>query len=152
VSENLVECPGCGKENPDGSGYCESCWRELAAGSGEIRELVGRSRQPLYAALLFAGAGALDLVSAFTVFSVEDYLQDFYSVDVTGAVYVCGGLIILFACSAFIAAFMSYRRGSFSVTMAAGILGILGLGPFFLGGLMSIIGIVFVAMNRGEFL
>ena len=99
---------------------------------------------------MFAGAGVLDLISALRILTYDGYIPD-YGVDVSGFLGVCGTLILIFGCCALFAAFMSYRRERFSLTLVAGTLGMLGVGPVYLGSVLAFIGIIVVAMARNEF-
>ena len=81
--------------------------------------------------------------------TAEGYVEE-YGIDISGILRFCGALAIIFACCAFFAASMTYRRSSLSLILLAGILSMLGVGPMFLGSFMSLIGIVLVVIKRKE--
>lgn len=190
-----VVCGGCGKENPYGSRFCNSCGREfetlvapsvgpsapriedeyhgrrcwncsapvedevlfctacgtqLTLAETEVRESVRESEHNLYAAVLFCGTGLLNVISAVSILTTDGYLEE-YGLDVTGFLQVCGIIVIVSALCAFAASWTSYRRGSFALIMVGGAMGMLGVGPFYLGSILSLIAIIIVAINRDMF-
>lgn len=143
-------CWQCGAAVGLYDGSCPKCGCDFSDPSLEISESARPSQKPVAAAVMFAGAGVLDLISALRILTYDGYIPD-YGVDVSGFLGVCGTLILIFGCCALFAAFMSYRRERFSLTLVAGTLGMLGVGPVYLGSVLAFIGIIVVAMARNEF-
>ncbi|MDQ1372488.1 MAG: hypothetical protein QG582_1405, partial [Candidatus Thermoplasmatota archaeon] len=126
------------------------CGCDFSDPSLEISESAEPSQKPVVAAAMFAGAGVLDLFGAFMLLTYDGYVPE-YGVDVSGVLEMCGALAFIFGCCALAAAFMSYRRERFSLTLVAGTLGMLGVGPFYIGSVLALVGIIIVAMARNEF-
>lgn len=129
---------------------CPKCGCDFSGASLEISESVEHSQKPMFAAIMFAGAGVLDIVSALMLLTYDGYIPE-YGVDVSGVLGLCGTLALIFGGCALLAAFMSYRRDRPALTLVAGTLGMLGVGPLYLGSVLSFIGIVIVALARDEF-
>jgi len=108
------------------------------------------SNGPAIAAVLFVGAAILDFVSGARALTADGYLPEF-GVDLTGMLQVCGALCILFGLFALVAAALSYLRTGLTLAIVAGALGMVGGGPFGLGALFALVGLVFVIRNRDVF-
>lgn len=129
---------------------CPKCDCDFSDPSLEISESAETSQKPVIAAVMFAGAGVLDLISAIRLLTYDGYIPD-YGVDVSGFLAFCGALVLIFGCCALFAAFTSYRRERFSLTLAAGTLGMLGVGPLYIGSVLALVGVIIVAVARNEF-
>ena len=70
--------------------------------------------------------------------------------EVPGSVTCCAGLMCLFGLIAVFGGYNAIKRGSVLLAIVGGILGILSIG-FFIGALLSLIGIILVAVSHAEF-
>lgn len=146
-------CWQCGGEVDIFDTVCPTCRCDLTEASVVTSGSSEPSRKPTAAALMFAGAGLLDLISAIMLLTFDEYLPEYaeYGVDVAGLLGVCGALVLIFALCAFVAAFLSYRRERFSLALLTGTLGMLGIGPIYLGSVLSLAGIITLALAKDEF-
>lgn len=143
-------CWQCGGEVDIFDTVCPTCRCDLTEASVVTSGSSEPSRKPTAAALMFAGAGLLNLISAIMLLTFDGYVPD-YGVDVAGLLGVCGALVLIFALCAFVAAFLSYRRERFSMALLTGTLGMLGIGPIYLGSVLSLAGIITLALAKDEF-
>jgi len=70
--------------------------------------------------------------------------------DVGGIFAICGGIGILFSIFPLIGGIFAIQRKMWGLAVAGGILGIFSLG-FFLGSILSLVGLILVAVSRREF-
>ena len=69
----------------------------------------------------------------------------------TGLILLCGAIGIIFSLIALIGGFMGIQRKMWGLALAGGIFGILGVGLFGVGSLLSLIGLILVAISHGDF-
>ncbi len=143
------KCWRCGAAAGSVDSSCHACGADLPGSSCESFGEARTSRKPEVAAVLFAGAGILDIMSSIRLLTLDGYLPD-YGVDVSGFLEACGALAFVFGCCALLAAVLAYRRKGFALTLFAGTLGMLGAGPFLMGSVLSLTGITVVALSRDE--
>jgi len=102
------------------------------------------------AGIALLGAGLLDLVSGVRLLTANGQLPD-VPIDFTGMLHTCGLLAILFGTIAFLGAWFSIIRKKYALAMLAAALGMMGVGPFYLGAILGFIGLIFIALSNEEF-
>jgi ribosomal protein L40E len=162
------ECPKCGALNTVAATSCKACSTVLPSLYPDISSTLAstgspaqtdewlqdsvdaRSQKPSIAALLMVGAGILELFTAMRGFTAHVPTTDL-PMDVSGFVFFCASLELLMGLIVIIGAYVAFKRGSFTLTVIATIAGMLAVGPFAIGLLMSLIALVLVALSRDEF-
>lgn len=96
------------------------------------------------------GSGILDIVSGVKLVTTNGQLPD-VPVDFTGMLHTCGSLAILFGIIALLGGWFSLRRQKYVLALLAAALGIIGIGPFYLGAVLGLIGLILLALSNGEF-
>jgi hypothetical protein len=109
-----------------------------------------RSKKPTIAAILMVGAGISELYSAVLGFRVQAPVTDL-PINVSGLILFCATLMLVMGVVVTAGAFVAFKRLSFTMAMIATIAGMLGVGPYALGSLMSLIAMVLVALSKEEF-
>jgi hypothetical protein len=109
-----------------------------------------RSQKPSIAAILMVGTGILDIIYGIQGFTAKVPATDL-PVDFSGLILFCSSLVFVMGLIVLAGAYMAFKRGSFTLTVVATVAGMLGLGVFYLGFLMSLIALVLVALSRDEF-
>jgi hypothetical protein len=108
------------------------------------------SQKPSIAAVLMVGAGVLEIFTAMRGFTEQIPTTDL-PIDVSGLVLFCASLVLIMALIVIAGAYVAFKRGSFTLAVIATIAGMLGVGAFYLGFLMSLIALVLIALSKNEF-
>jgi Double zinc ribbon len=163
------ECPQCGAFNTVSATSCKSCSAVLpslypdisstlaSTGSpsqtdGWLRDSVDvRSQKPSIAAVLMVGAGISELIVAARDLTMQVPATDI-PIDLSGLLLLCGAFELILGLVVIAGAYVAFKRGSFMLTVVATIAGMLAVGPFYLGFLMSLVALVMVALSKDEFL
>ena len=162
------ECPKCGAPNPVSATFCKDCSTDLPslypdisstlASTGSpaqtdewLRDPVdARSQKPSIAAVLMVGAGISELVMAARNLTMQAPVTDL-PIDLSGLLLLCGMFELVLGTIVIAGAYVAFKRRSFTLTVIATIAGMLAVGPFAIGLLMSLIALVLVALSRDEF-
>ncbi len=160
-------CASCGWQNAADMTRCGNCrafrangtpapapkalgvkgiWEDDAS-STSIEQRV-RSNRPLTAGVCIIGSGVLAVLNALYGFAVTK-LPSGYE-QFTGLVDTCLGLILFLGIIAISGGLMATRRRSFAFSLVGGIAGLLCVG-FYVGAILALVGIIFVALSKDEF-
>lgn len=162
TSDDVKTCPSCGASNPKYVSFCQNCTQSfpqtapVAAPAAfpmpapEPTPSAKNSQGLLIASVLFIGNGILDFISGARLLSVNGYVPE-YGIDVTGLLEVCAALAFMFGAFSLMAAVMSLKRRSLTLALLGGAVGMIGMGPFLLGSLMGLIGLLLVVRERDQF-
>ena len=109
--------------------------------------------------MLPIAGGALLLVAG--ILSIADWAMILLNPDLmaflafipgaTGIVLICGAIGIIFCLLAIIGGIMAILRKMWALALVGSILGLLTIGPFFMGSLLSLIALILIAISRHEF-
>lgn len=162
------ECPKCGALNPVSATSCKDCSTDLPslypdisstlASTGSPTQADGwlqdsvdaRSQKPSIAAVLMVGAGISELMVAVRDLTMQAPATDL-PIDLSGLLLLCGTFELVLGLIVIAGAYLAFKRGSFTLTVIATIAGMLAVGPFYIGFLMSLLALVLVALSRDEF-
>jgi len=143
-------CAWCGAAGGATDRVCGRCGHDPAGFESKGLEPPPRSQKPVIAGIALLGAGLLDLVSGVRLLTANGQLPD-VPIDFTGMLHTCGLLAILFGTIAFLGAWFSIIRKKYALAMLAAALGMMGVGPFYLGAILGFIGLIFIALSNEEF-
>jgi hypothetical protein len=87
--------------------------------------------------------GAIFAMGVTTMFDPSGYTTTVAAI--CAIIYLLISIVVLFG------AFMCFSGKSWGVALAAGVLALFTLGPFFIGSICGLIGLVLVAVSREEF-
>ncbi len=144
-------CPNCGQPMSIYDVTCPYC---RATSTGEYLsddDVAPRSESqlPVVGGVLILIGGVLGIVyGMLTLGAISAATSLGYSVS--GYATCCGLLAALFGLIAVFGGYNGIKRDSFAFALVGGILGIFSVG-FFLGALLSLIGLVFVAVAHRDF-
>ena len=153
-------CGWCGAGVDPDARTCGRCGHDPAGPSAEHMMLEPRpmSQKPLVAGILMIGAGILELFSAFQLLTLdvstaasEAGIPSDIASGIAGFLQVCGAMVVIFAVIVAAGGALTFRRKSFTIGIVAAIFGMLGIGPFYLGSLFSLVALILVAVSRDDF-
>jgi len=106
----------------------------------------------LIVAVFLIGAFALSLMSLLELTFVSDRVVDVYpEVDVSGFLTCCAIIVLVAGISCLMGAIFSIKRSRHSLVVVAAALGMLGVGPLFLGSLLSLVALTIAAVSRTDY-
>lgn len=70
---------------------------------------------------------------------------------VQGIINICGAIEIIFGIIALLGGVMGLMRRMWGIALVGGILGLFTIGWFFLGSVLSLVGLILIAVSHGEF-
>lgn len=168
VSIQSRVCPNCGVMNPVSATSCKNCFMALPSLYPEISSTLAStglpaqtdgwpqdaadtpSQRPAIAALLMVGGGISELILAVRDLTMHVPATDL-PIDLSGLVTFCGALELILGLIVIAGGLVAFRKGSFTLILVAAIAGMLGVGPFYVGFIMSLIALILVALSRDEF-
>lgn len=105
---------------------------------------------------MVAGIMGLALGGILLAIDVEDL--DAYGMDVAGVtdviddiMNVCGIIVIILSLVVVLGGVLGLLRKSWGLAIVGGVLGLFVIGPFMLGSLFALIGLILVGVSRKEF-
>jgi len=108
------------------------------------------------ALIMVAGIMGLALGGILLAIDVEDL--DAYGMDVAGVtdviddiMNVCGIIVIILSLVVVLGGVLGLLRKSWGLAIVGGVLGLFVIGPFMLGSLFALIGLILVGVSRKEF-
>lgn len=142
-------CKWCGNEAiPDGDECYECMRRHTDTSMGTVERAKAKGGLAIGAVLLMV-AGVLAFVQGVFYLFLESALA---AMDVSsyGGVGCCGLIDILFGLGAIAGGYFAFKRTNYLLALAGGVLGMLGLG-FMIGGLLGLVALILIAMEKAEF-
>jgi hypothetical protein len=114
---------------------------------------------PLVAGILLIGAGLLGLFTWTSALALDSsMLQSVLPADapitieqLQSILVTCGIIGCILSVFALIGGIVAVKRKSWGLAIVGGILGIFTIGPIFLGSIISLVGLILVAVSRKEF-
>jgi hypothetical protein len=108
------------------------------------------------ALILVAGLMGLALGAIFLTIDVNQLDQ--YGISVSGAtdmlediLNVCGTILVILGLVAILGGVFGVMRKHFGLVILGGVFGLLCIGPWFLGSLLALVGLILVAVARKDF-
>ncbi|MEM0344062.1 MAG: zinc ribbon domain-containing protein [Thermoplasmata archaeon] len=150
-------CVSCGREIAIDANVCQYCghdYRAQAAPPGpkekSVLSLVGGIL------ILLAGLMGLAMGAMMLAINVEDLEQ--YGVDVAGLtdmiegiLTACGVIWAILGIIALIGGVFGVMRKHWGLAVLGGVIGLLVIGPYFLGSIFSLIGLILVIVAKKDF-
>jgi hypothetical protein len=119
---------------------------------------VKKTAIPVIGGILILIAGIMGLAMGGILIAIDvDQLAD-YGVDVAGItdtlediLTVCGAIMIILGLIAVLGGVFGVMRKHWGLAVLGGVIGLFVLGPFMLGSLLSLIGLIMIAISKKEF-
>jgi len=153
------KCVSCGREIPMDANVCQYCGHDyrVQAGPAVPKE---KSALSLIGGILILIAGLMGLVmggiflmAAGNVDTLGDWGVDVAGVDdmLEDILTVCGIIFIVLGLIAVLGGFFGLQRKHWGLAILGGVLGLFVLGPYMLGSLFALIGLILVAVSKKDF-
>jgi len=148
VSIDEKVCPVCRR---DPSGLPPRPRQTLNAAVTAAEASAPTSKLPI-AGILLIGAGILEIAAALRVWTTDLSGAGIPAeIDVSGMIAACGTVFFVLGLVALVGSYSALRRDSFVLAISASIAGLLGLGLYSLGSVMSLMALILIVIARGEF-
>ncbi|UCE90942.1 MAG: hypothetical protein JSV90_05825 [Methanobacteriota archaeon] len=148
-------CVSCGRSIALDANVCEHCGHDFRAPAKEEKP---KTVVPVIGGVLIILAGLMGLAMGGILVAIDVDDLDTYGVDVTGVTDVvediltaCGVIAIIVSLIVLLGGFFGVTRKHWGIVIVGGVLGLFVIGPFFLGSVLSLIGLILVAVSRKEF-
>ena len=143
-------CPICGRPMGIYADRCDYCSRpDVNYDDYSEVSYQDESELPVIGGVLILIAGVLGLLHGLLTLGAVGEVHAL-GYEVPGSVTCCAGLMCLFGLIAVFGGYNAIKRDSVLLAIVGGILGILSIG-FFIGALLSLIGMILVAVSHKEF-
>ncbi|HKZ48606.1 MAG TPA: hypothetical protein VJ397_07460 [Thermoplasmata archaeon] len=109
--------------------------------------------KPIAGGALLLIAGILGLLNIVITFAIAGSMLAFMAV-IPGAaaiIAVCLGIIALFSIFALVGGIVALRRRMWGLALVGGILGLFSIGPLFISSILSLVGLILIAISKEEF-
>jgi hypothetical protein len=164
-------CPSCRHEIPPDANVCPNCGFRLkpevekaftvqaktapkavvAASRGTSKSLIG-GVLVMISGLIGIIYGLMVAALASTVF---DMFGGMYGEDILkaaeGILVACGVIWFIIGLVALVGGIFAIRRRKWGIAVVGGVFGLLTLGPWFIGSILGLIGLILIAISKDEF-
>jgi hypothetical protein len=163
-------CPSCRHAVPPGANVCPNCGYRLrpeqikaAAQARPIPRSVAPaspgSSKSLIGGVLLMISGLIGIIYGLVFVSLSstviDVLGGTYGEDVLkmleGVLVACGVIWFIVGLIALIGGVFAIRRRRWGIAVVGGVFGLLTLGPWLIGSILGLIGLILVAISKDEF-
>lgn len=143
-------CAWCGAVVGSTDRVCGRCGKDPSGFESKGLEPPPMTSKPAIAGIMLVGSGLMDIISGVMLFAANGNLPE-VPVDLTGMLRTCGTIAILFGALALLGSWLSFTRQKFTLALLAAALGMIGVGPFYLGAVLGLIGLILLALSIDEF-
>jgi len=117
-----------------------------------------KTAMPVIGGVLILIAGIMGLATGGIMLAIDVDDLNQYGLDVAGVddmlediLTVCGIIFVIFGILAVLGGLFGVMRKHWGLAILGGVIGLFVLGPWMLGSLFSLIGLILVAVSKGEF-
>ncbi|UCE92269.1 MAG: zinc ribbon domain-containing protein [Methanobacteriota archaeon] len=152
-SERVGRCSECGRAISPGATVCALCSSKLWLDSeGNAPTRWKRLDRPTIVGILLVGSAALTVISVVSlILNGEVAVQAAEPVEISGFLSCCGVILASSAACSFAGALLSFRRERHTYVVLAAAIGMLGVGPFFLASIMSLLALILAAFSATDY-
>lgn len=148
-------CVTCGRQIPNDANVCPQCghdYRATMAGPAPKKKTV----MPVIGGVLILIAGIMGLAAGGILLAIDLDELDQYGLNVAGDMLedimtVCGIIFLILGILAVLGGLFGVMRKHWGLAILGGVVGLFVLGPWMLGSLFALIGLILVAVSKGEF-
>jgi hypothetical protein len=153
-------CVQCGKSIAFDANVCPYCghdYRAVMAGPAVAPHEKGMLSVVGGVLILISGIMGLIIGGLFLAINTTDFggLGIPNVGDVEGTLHnillVCGAIFLIFGLVAVVGGFFGIMRKHFGLVILGGVLGLLAIGPYGLGSLLALVGLILVAVGKKDF-
>jgi len=150
-------CVGCGRAIPWDANVCQYCGHDYRVQAGPAKP-AEKSMLSLIGGILILLAGIMGVVIGGIMIAIDVEDLDQWGVDVAGVtdliddiLTICGAILLIFGLIAIMGGAFGVMRKHFGLVILGGVFGLLCLGPYALGSLFALIGLILVAVSKKDF-
>lgn len=153
----IRKCVSCGREIAMDANVCQYCghdYRVQASPAGPKE----KSMLSLVGGILIFVAGLIGMATGGILLAINAEDLDAYGFGVAGMtsmienmLTVCGIIFIVLGLIALVGGVFGVLRKNWGLAVLGGVIGLLVLGPYMIGSLLSLIGLVLVAVSKKDF-
>ncbi len=156
TTRNCVQCGRAIAQDANVCPYCGHDYRAVMAGPAAPHE---KSALSLVGGILIIVAGVMGLLAggvlvALSSADLSQYgLGNVSGLDTTihNILVICGAIVIILSLIVVLGGYFGVRRSHFGLAILGGVLGLFVIGPYFLGSILALVGLILVAVSRKDF-
>ncbi|UCE45249.1 MAG: hypothetical protein JSU93_07770 [Methanobacteriota archaeon] len=137
------------------SNVCQHCGHDFRAPAPVEKK---KTAIPVIGGVLIIIAGFMGLAMGGILIAIDVDELDTVGLDVAGVtdmvddiMTACGIIAIIVSIIVLLGGFFGVMRKHWGIAVVGGVLGLFVIGPFLLGSILSLIGLILVAVSRKEF-
>jgi len=151
-------CVNCGRAIPWDANVCQYCGKDYRAEAAKPPH--EKSALSLVGGIMILVAGLMGVFMGAMLLAIDVEDLDVYGLNVAGdtaldiledIMTVCGIIFLVLGLVAVLGGFFGVRRKHFGIVILGGVLGLFVLGPYMLGSLLALIGLILVAISKKDF-
>jgi hypothetical protein len=155
--QQMRTCVSCGRQIPWDANVCQFCGHDYRA-QATAAPPHEKGALSLVGGILILIAGIIGLVTGILLLTVDLSSLDSYGLNVGGLVdtlesiiRACGGIFAVLGIIALLGGYAGIRRKWFGLAIAGGVLGLFVVGPYGIASVLSLVGLILVAVARKDF-
>jgi hypothetical protein len=150
-------CVSCGRAIAWDANVCQYCGHDFRAPAAAPPH--EKTMLSLVGGIMVLVVGIMGLAMGGLFFAIDVSDLDAYGISgITGfedtlqnILYVCGAIFVILGLIAVVGGFFGVRRKHWGLAILGGVLGLFILTPYFIGSLVSLVGLVLLAVSKKDF-
>lgn len=150
-------CVSCGRSIAFDANVCPHCGHDYRVAAGPVKHEKGFLSMVGGICILIAGLMGIvtgAILMAIDVNDLSDYgisgLSDVADM-VEDILTVCGAIFLILGLIVALGGFFGIQRKHFGIVILGGVLGLFMFGPYMLGSLLALVGLILVAVSKKDF-
>ncbi|HUV61744.1 MAG TPA: zinc ribbon domain-containing protein [Thermoplasmata archaeon] len=146
-------CVSCGRSIAMDANVCQHCGHDFRAPVPVEKK---KTILPVIGGALLIVTAVMGLFMGAMLLAVDVSELDQYGLDIAGDLLedimtVCGTIIIVLSLIVVLGGFFGVMRKHWGIAIVGGVLGLFIIGPMMIGSLLSLVGLILIAVSRKEF-
>jgi len=150
-------CVSCGRAIAWDANVCQYCGHDFRAPAAAPPH--EKTMLSIVGGILILVVGIMGLAIGGVFFAIDISDLDAYDFgSITGfedtlqnILYVCGAIFVILGLIAAVGGFFGVRRKHWGLAILGGVLGLFIITPYFIGSLLSLVGLVLLAVSKKDF-
>jgi hypothetical protein len=146
-------CVSCGRSIAMDANVCQHCGHDFRAPVPVEKK---KTILPVIGGALLIVTAIMGLFMGAMLLAVDVSELDQYGLDIAGDMLedimtVCGTIIIVLSLIVVLGGFFGVMRKHWGIAVVGGVLGLFIIGPMMVGSILSLVGLILIAVSRKEF-
>lgn len=150
-------CVSCGRSIAFDANVCQYCGHDYRVAAAPPKHEKGMLS--MVGGILILIAGLMGLVMGGLLLAIDVNDLDDFGISGVGDAFdtleniltVCGLIFVIMGLIAVIGGFFGVQRKKFGIVILGGVLGLFCFGPYMLGSILALVGLILVAMAKKDF-